>query len=773
MSARRTGSARRWQVFATTVTVVALGLALWWALSRNHEAPSSGGSIGSGDPDLDPPALLAAEGELPVPVSRSHAAQDDGRGAVDVVLAFEGGQPADGLGVTLRALAGQDDAAPRGRTDVRGWCRHGSLEPGPWRVEVDGWPPRREWVVDAVQGETVTIRIELSTQLHIAGYVVGASGQRVPGASVLLAPVAARGYETREVTVTDDLGRFRIRTGFDPVMLGARADGHVPSSMRRLTSANGAYLEGVLLTLGGRGGALAGTVVDPAGHPVPGALVRVGEGRLDSVRPVGDAAPAPPHQVVTDAAGAFLAVGLAPGERTVVVRAEGLAPWRGTCLIQEGQCMTCEVALRSGSIVHGVVRGPDGVPVAGCTVSTGDVGDLAYSREVTPLAGTYRFDGLAAGSHPVIARHRELGSAIVHAECVEGAETVADIQLDPGTLLRGRVVSQDDEPVSAIVHAAQYAPKIWGQVCVSRGSDGRFWIAKVPDGPIEVRVDGGNVINQTFSGIDAEEGEVVLRVTLRPPTSARIRGSVVMADGQIARFGEVSVRTYEGDRLVRVDTSPIHGASGTFELGPLHPARYKVRIECGGAPWYVSEWRDVLAHEVWDLGVVRLQAGGQLHVQLSPERPDGASISVWNDRGQWFGNLGREGSSMPLAAGEYVLRFFGEGLAESHKVVQVVAGETTAVPWQWQRGVACELRIRRGEYERDAERVLVEVARAGERGARRPLAFAQGESVVTERRWLAPGDYEMRVVRGAETLAFPVAVDSVEGVQVVAVDVAR
>lgn len=72
-------------------------------------------------------------------------------------------------------------------------------------------------------------------------------------------------------------------------------------------------------------GTIGGTVVDPQGDGVPGAVVFLG----------GDSPPHPDIAAVTDARGSFRFGGLGPGRYTVVVNAAGYATGTGQVAVDQ------------------------------------------------------------------------------------------------------------------------------------------------------------------------------------------------------------------------------------------------------------------------------------------------------------------------------------------------------------------------------------------------------------------------------------------------------
>jgi hypothetical protein len=158
----------------------------------------------------------------------------------------------------------------------------------------------------------------------------------------------------------------------------------------------------VRLVLPGPGGEAEGRVFDPSGLPVPGAAVLLGSssGRKQTER--GDwVRTAPPAQLLTDAAGRFHAEGLALGKTRVLVRAKGLVPWAGSCLVEADRSQVIEVRLEQGVTITGTVKDAAGRAQPGAEVWSGD-GSLYSDFYLTPRTrtardGSFRLGGVQAG----------------------------------------------------------------------------------------------------------------------------------------------------------------------------------------------------------------------------------------------------------------------------------------------------------------------------------------------------------------------------------------
>src|SRR5262249_45041582 len=130
----------------------------------------------------------------------------------------------------------------------------------------------------------------------------------------------------------------------------------------------------IVLTLGGAGGVIDGTVSQRSGAPIEGAEVAVGRLREDAEdRETEDGLSVdrtpPPVIVRSDGEGRFRVEGVGPGPTPVVARAPGFAPAVVEANVDPETPAFVDLGLESGATLAGVVRNPDGSPAAGLKVS--------------------------------------------------------------------------------------------------------------------------------------------------------------------------------------------------------------------------------------------------------------------------------------------------------------------------------------------------------------------------------------------------------------------
>ena len=227
------------------------------------------------------------------------------------------------------------------------------------------------------------------------------------------------------VTVTDQLGRQVARAD-------AEADGRYalhdlpPGTYTAVASSPGFRPAVTAVTLNGTGavydfaldghGLVAGTV-GSGRAPLTGALVMATDA---SGRVVGSAR--------TGHDGTFELVGLPLGSTTVTASLPGHQPTATGVLITPDTAATLGLALEPsiGGLV-GVVSGPDGVAVAGATVTASDEWGDVVAMAITDGSGRYELPGLVPGRYTAGATTH--APAAVQVELPAGAPSRVDLQL--------------------------------------------------------------------------------------------------------------------------------------------------------------------------------------------------------------------------------------------------------------------------------------------------------------------------------------------------------
>lgn len=317
----------------------------------------------------------------------------------EVQVVREGDVPVAGATVRLVGAGdGERAMAPvrsdyttdgEGMAEVVAWggalieARHPELGLGRGRIGRRAQPGDRLKITLAAANDDET------SNESIAGVVMDAERVPIEGA-VVTAYRQARGLHPSAQAVTDPDGRFFL-VGLDagPHMLVTR---HADHPNERTPSVQTGR-EDVEITLA-PGNAIRGRVVDGEGEPVPafhvvarrqrGALMRFNVRTTASY----------------DADGRFELTGLPEGELELVATARGFPPSEPVSATPSASPPEVTLTLQRGGRLEGVVRDPDGAPIAGASVRLeSSLGRGSSAAPVSPPSvsgedGTFVLDGV-------------------------------------------------------------------------------------------------------------------------------------------------------------------------------------------------------------------------------------------------------------------------------------------------------------------------------------------------------------------------------------------
>ncbi len=657
--------------------------------------------------------------------------------------------PAADIEVYLSRSGAEPQFAPRARTDAEGRVAFLALEPGVVRPNAGRSMQRgRAERIELAAGQVHEAVVELPPGIAISGCVVDDAGAPVADADVVAADWGGGSTEVVGRTAAD--GTFAVR-GVAPVgHYGARKRGHVPSSLRTITAEAGAAVEfEVVLPRGG--GELAGTVFGPDGRPVEGALVRAGSSEQNNHKlPDGASAMAPqPELVRTDAAGRFSFASVVPGVLPLAVWSLGLAPWSQDVEVVAGRTSEVAVHLVAGATLHGTVKSADGEPVAAADVSIGDHRQLGRRYLDTASDGTFRVEGLPLGAQKVTVRHADHGVAEATIEFVAGETRLWDVALDPGEVVKGRVLDSEGKPVANVIVEAQLDPwragdRWFGNASV--GADGRFALKNCLPGRT-IRITFRRKMFTELAVRDVLPGAEERTFQLPEEHWVHIEGTARGPDGEVIAGVQLSPHLDSDNSGTPVET--VDPQTGAFRLGPYPPGPYSLRLAATGYPT-IRLRRTLAPDATWDLGEVRFQPGGTLALHLVAT--DGVSVdevrvNLYGADGEWLTSLpvaAGTGRSEPLLPGDYTLVFTGE-IAAQHVPFTIRAGVQTQLDVRVARGskVTVNCAPPAGEPPRSIPVVVTNDAGVVWRGS----LWRRGE-VFTTTLPLAAGTYTVRAQLG-------------------------
>jgi beta-lactamase regulating signal transducer with metallopeptidase domain/protocatechuate 3,4-dioxygenase beta subunit len=439
------------------------------------------------------------------------------------------------------------------------------------------------------EAETTPVTVNMS------GRVIGLDDQPVPGASVLVHYVTpAREVATKQVVSAED-GSFEVTFEILDRAHWVSVEARKPGLGLGWVSPAADELTVVMK----RAVACEGTVTDPAGQPIAGAMVSVRSlARPPQVfgnitrREVLSYGNDPLLTVATDAQGRFEFVDLPQGE-SVLLSAEGVGlehVWLPDDVPTDSRDV--EIVLHKEAVITGRVV-HNGQPLANVTVTAWPRGLGAPQRASTDERGQYRIGHLGPGAWGILVDPPDglLGPAI-DSIALQAGQVAAnqDVALTPGGLLRGTVVWADTgEPAErAEVFAQGPSRPEWCDLAESTsvGEDGTFELRVAPGRntvhcapPTELLFTDPTVqVTPRRRDIDVSEGQTIAGIafTVTRKVQPVVRGRVVDAEGQPVagvRVGSTHDTGVFGSTLDEQFTA-VSNADGQFELSIRRPEEH-------------------------------------------------------------------------------------------------------------------------------------------------------------------------------------------------------
>ena len=609
--------------------------------------------------------------------------------------------------------------AKRYRTDADGLVRFPSMRAGRTGLIAD----RGHWFEDAqvVAGKETEVEWVMPKGVTITGIVVSAAGAPVAGADVEL--------ESSVVATTDAFGNFTVRGAAPHYAIGARALGHGASPAQNLLP-HGDRAE-VRIVLGAAGGVVEGTAVDPDGRPLANARVDVGRYQGGSSW-VGDAPPRP-ARARTDADGRFRAIGIPLGEQQVRARASGFVPWSGNCIVNATEPAQLLITFARGNTLRGSLRDADGRPFGDVLIGA-RAGELDWD-EVVNADGTFAIDGLPDGEVDLKVDAEGAGEAHARVQLLPGgAVTTCELLLARGLVVKGKVRDEAGLPLPRV--SIRWTPTSDQMGYTFTDQDGAFTIANAPEGKFTIRIDGEEIVDGHFEDIDPRGGELDLRARRRPPKTVYITGTVLGPDGRPA-----VARAWTSGGGTRDILEKNTDAAGFFEIGPVCPGEWYLGVESRQFPRVTIERRTLDANSTWDVGTIRLEAGGDVHVEVVEGDATGVGFTILDARQKWSGIRleNGKGTSDKLPVGSHHLMVSGKTCAAQSIPFEVRANETTRVEVHVRAGVRQRFEIGLPETGELAS-VTLRIQRRGELVAR-TWASRRQDKPCTGEACLVPGEY--------------------------------
>lgn len=516
----------------------------------------------------------------------------------------------------------------------------------------------------------------------LAGQVVDEAGKPVAGARV-----RTHTYRGEERTVWSGAdGRFTLRQlpAGRPHEVTAVSEGFAPLTQSANVPAPGRTAPPLRIVLG-RGAAAVGRVVTGDGLPVAGAELSLAQ--LSDSTGFSDEEPV---RAISDQAGRFRFPNVSPGVFDLQAKRAGFAP-----AFREGLEISAkskevdlgEIVLEAGAAIEGRVTDERGNPIARADVflsAEEDFGAFFGAGEravVTGADGRFRFPDLPRGRRfeLMVTREGFAPASLPGLEARPGSPL--RIELREGRTLAGRVVDADGEPVAeasiSLLETTQITLEGSGfssgsmtRGVAKTGEDGRFVIADLEPGTVELQVDAPGHRRKRVPGLRIPEHGDAPAVEIALDPGAAIEGRVLDAQGTPVRDAMVRAEGERNEEGVLSFAGGHTDADGRYRLNGLEVGRHEVYAE--------SSERDLRAQGFLEVrpGTNRLDLTFPSGVEVSgraigPGRNPvaGASVQLRNlQSGQGRqATSGADGSFLftDVVEGEYRLQGGGRGFAAS------------------------------------------------------------------------------------------------------------
>ena len=252
-----------------------------------------------------------------------------------------------------------------------------------------------------------------------------------------------------------------------------------------------------------------------------------------------------------------------------------------------------------GDGLSGIVLDSENRPLASAVVSASadDAGpdESGFLVAATDTQGRYSIEGLRAGTYRVTATAVGYRVGVAYpVEIAAGTEVSSvDFKLEPGMLMRGRVVDEFDRGLAAAAVIAGPAGSVdsWGAATAVTDVNGTFQLTAPSAGPIDLTALPGGWAPVRLTGVLPPEGDDETQLILRARRGGAVRIQVVGPEG-VPRSGvRVSVRAvppFLGSELIQLLSPPAPtDAAGSARLEQLLPWTYEVSAS-GAVPAQVT-----------------------------------------------------------------------------------------------------------------------------------------------------------------------------------------
>jgi protocatechuate 3,4-dioxygenase beta subunit/5-hydroxyisourate hydrolase-like protein (transthyretin family) len=548
------------------------------------------------------PGFAPARAELPAreqgqPAPELKIVLRVGRQAVGMVLDGSRAGVA-GAQVRLRPAASSDpmarlrnamnpDATDRieGTTDAKGRYTVSHLPPGTYDVTVQARGFATLTVpglaIPEGQGMTDLGTVVLSPGATLEGRVVDPAGQPIEGAEVRAVAGGAGGMTLRFMsrdqgapdafTAADGSFRLEDRSPGESLDLAVSHPSYGPGNAPGVTVPTQEPVRIVLQPMT----RVSGRTVSKDGKGIAGADVTLTEITPMSFGGMSRMRPGNWKRTVTDADGAFSFAAVSPG--AIEVRAEApryqAAELQGIEAKAGQELAGLELLLPPAASVEGRVLSPDGRPVPGAEVTvvqSDSVTGFGFSGlyAQTDGDGRYNLEGVPPGPRTLEARANGYRRAVRDLEVTAGAANTADLTLERGFEVSGRVIDEAGNPVaSAQLTMIAGSDFFSGALSNLSGADGSFHFAGVQEGTFRLMARkagyAANSQGDTVTVAGASVNGVEVKLTAGGTISGRLSGL------EFSQLSRVRI-TANGFRPGQVDPD------GAYTIPNMPPGEWQV-----------------------------------------------------------------------------------------------------------------------------------------------------------------------------------------------------
>ena len=477
----------------------------------------------------------------------------------------------------------------------------------------------------AASAKTTTTAATSATLLQV---IDAESGEPIPGAKIHAPYFRRDGRSQKLKRIADRSGKVPLDPLLPPaegLNLFVTAEGHVP--MVR-TWGYGRPMPAEYTMKLERGATVTGKVMDEAGQPIAGATIEVdGPGNDSAVTE--NIQFGPDAELVSDTEGRWSCNMIPKGAEgfsllaTHPEHAETKVPIRGAT----GESVV--IVMKSGFNVAGKVETWDGNPIQAASVREVRSNEEGERSETTDASGAFQLKALNAGE-VIIAVQANRFAPQVQTIQVTGLVAGLRFKLNPGQLLRGRLVDEEGNPVGdARAETTPGRRKI--QWSSTTDADGRFVWDSAPREPLLYSFEAAAFKRIYALELQADGSEHEIKLTReKPGDKIHVTGTALDADsGQPLGPFKVMFGEIEGDHPFPLSFL-VDGNDGNFtfslDMNPKRP-NFQIQIESKG---YVPVTSKILSTAQGDQSLAfQLHKGsGPSGIVLLPSGEPAASATV-------------------------------------------------------------------------------------------------------------------------------------------------